>query len=652
MLAAEEAEDSTPKPSSSADDDTVTQSGNSHKVVKTTKSARSIQQPGLEEKLRLAEEQITLEKAGKRKLFHSLVKVANELRRTRTEAQPVLQQQEYAEKQWYDGGMWRAPQVLPGAAKTRPPKRVLREAISLSDLFFNLVVVTAFTRVGVAISQQGHVDAKSFVYFAMFWSIWSKEAGYSTRFDTTDLSAQMETLVTCFAVLFASLSVQAPLNSDDGTRMMMMAAFVAALHCLLHIRVAATNWRSRTESLLSKHVIHYAIFNIVMTLCESVVWLVGILIYPVDWPYRWCIFVGGIVLGLRVPRAFLANDFHGTLHFRCLYDDVQVELSRCQRCWGRSDRHANYSFLARSIAAACSQRGVLFILLLGFLLQSIVVVASEFFEYQTPSLEHYFFLGAACLMFFCIKLLYVDDADTLAEDHALLVNRMAAFFFNVGQFSLLLSTTVMGSGLNLLTHDYMAASAALPGPAKTLVCGGFSAVLLSTFFIKSMHLKRVPTDPRNQALFVGAYVTQTLVLLAVVGITAAMSFGFTASGFMQYLMQTNIQLLVSLSGAALFIVIMSWLDEGVELTLYQSAADSREYRVHPFGLWWWCLKPEVTDEELEEMGDSSELRSSSTRLSVLSPLLGSSMADLKGIRASMYQSVSVPLLNEGAGRMV
>ena len=74
---------------------------------------------------------------------------------------------------------------------------------------------------------------------------------------------------------------------------------------------------------------------------------------------------------------------------------------------------------------------------MGFLLQSLVVVASEFFEYQTPTLEHYGFIGAACLLFFCIKLLYVDDSDTLAEDHALLVNLTAGFFFHVGQFALL-----------------------------------------------------------------------------------------------------------------------------------------------------------------------------------------------------------------------
>lgn len=312
----------------------------------------------------------------------------------------------------------------------------------------------------------------------------------------------------------------------------------------------------------------------------------------------------------------------------------------------------NYSHTVFCLSkGACSKRGVLFILLLGFLLQSLVVVASEFFEYQTPSLEHYSFVGASCLMFFCIKLLYVDDVYTRIEDHAVLVNRYAAILFNFGQFLLLLSTTVMGSGLNLLTHDYLASSAALPGPAKSLVTGGFSAVLFSTFFIKSMHLKRIPTDPRNRALFIGAFVIQSVVWLVVVLISAAMSMGGTF-GALEYLMQTDSQLLFCLSGSALFVVIMSWLDEGVELALYESASDSRAFRVEPFGLWWCCLKPDVvTDEDiLHEIGGEAERfsmsspdRLSSARLSVLSPLLGSSLADIKALRGSMYHSVPTEL---------
>ena len=124
--------------------------------------------------------------------------------------------------------------------------------------------------------------------------------------------------------------------------------------------------------------------------------------------------------------------------------------------------------------AANSQRGVLFILLLGFMLQSVVVVATGFFEYDTPDWRQYSFIGSTCLLLFCIKLLYCDDANTLASDHALLVNRTAAAFFNIGQFALLFSTTILGSGLNLLTHHYLAATAALPGSDKSLVCSGFA----------------------------------------------------------------------------------------------------------------------------------------------------------------------------------
>lgn len=331
-----------------ADDDTVIQSGNAHKVLSTkkveimsseeavtplTKAAAPASAPGsgfvvsLAEQLRLAQEQITVEKAGKRKLFHSLVKVANELRKTRE--QQAQRDASESNKQWYDGGLWRAPQVLP-AIKDEPsskhePPRITREAISLSDLFFHLVTVTAFTRVGVAISSMGYVDFKSFLYFAIFWNIWSKEASYTSRFDTTDLSAQTENLVTCFAVLFGSLSVQADINSTDGTRIMIMASAVAILHCALHIRVAVSNWRGQvvgpsvlvTESErhitnpISQHVLHYALFNIIVTALEATTWLVGALIYPYNWPYRWCLVTAAIVLGLRVPRAFLANDFHG-----------------------------------------------------------------------------------------------------------------------------------------------------------------------------------------------------------------------------------------------------------------------------------------------------------------------------------------------------
>ena len=328
--------------------------------------------------------------------------------------------------------------------------------------------------------------------------------------------------------------------------------------------------------------------------------------------------------------------------------------------------------------AANSQRGVLFILLLGFMLQSVVVVATDFFEFDNPDWQQYAFIGSTCLLLFCIKLLYCDDANTLASDHAMLVNRTAAAFFSVGQFALLFSTTILGSGLNLLTHHYLAATAALPGNDKAMVCAGFAgtccrvpslfshrtmfcaerqsnldvcygffflccvraAVLLSLMFTKSMHIKRVPIEPKDRALFVGAYVLQTLATIAVVGITIAIIYG--RGGYIQTLVQSDLGLMGVLCGLAVLLVLLSWLDEGLELALQGEGIDGKaasNFLVSPFGF-WWCLHPEVTPEEIlaeevaaanasQSLSASQRNRSSGVRLSEFSPLLSESVAHMK-----------------------
>lgn len=191
----------------------------------------------------------------------------------------------------------------------------------------------------------------------------------------------------------------------------------------------------------------------------------------------------------------------------------------------------------------------------------------------------------------------------------------------------------MGSGLNLLTHSYLAAAAALPGPAKSLVCGGFAAVLLSTAFIKSMHLKRVPLVPAQRALFIAAFVTQALATVAVAVISVLMAVG--EGGYLQVLMQNDVELMWVLSGFAVLLVLLSWLDETLELALQgENEDDTGDFLVSPFGF-WWCLTPEVDPEEMlaEEAQAAQTLTrrrpSSSVRLSEFSPLLGESVANMK-----------------------
>ncbi len=274
------------------------------------------------------------------------------------------------------------------------------------------------------------------------------------------------------------------------------------------------------------------------------------------------------------------------------------------------------------MTAACSKRGVLFILTLGFILQSIILVASPFFDYQTPNMEQFFFLGLPCFLLFCIKLLYVDDSFSVEpKDHALLVNRVAGFFFHIGQLSLLLSTSVLGGGLNLLTHTYLAGIAALPNNAKALVCGGFSGVILSIGFIKSMHVRRFPTNPAHKNLFFAAYGMQVVVLLAVSYTTISLS--LDKPGFLGQVALSETQLLMTLCVLCLFLLVISWLDEAVELNLY-GEADATEFRVHPFGL-WTCLKP---GDPRPPIDSGTSTRADRRNLSHLSPLLTTNNANL------------------------
>jgi hypothetical protein len=58
--------------------------------------------------------QVRKKKAGKCKLFHSLVKLAEELKGVWNESKPLQANVSYANQMWYKGGLWRASTVLPG----------------------------------------------------------------------------------------------------------------------------------------------------------------------------------------------------------------------------------------------------------------------------------------------------------------------------------------------------------------------------------------------------------------------------------------------------------------------------------------------------------------------------------------------------------
>jgi hypothetical protein len=221
-----------------------------------------------------------------------------------------------------------------------------------------------------------------------------------------------------------------------------------------------------------------------------------------------------------------------------------------------------------------------------------------------------------------IKLLYVDDTSSISPlDHALLYNRAAGFCFYIGNFSLLVFTTVLGSGLNLLTQSFLAAAAALPSDAKNLVAGGFSAVVFSIQFIKSMHIRRIPTYAKHERMFFTAYFAQFVATIAIVYITARMCFSRESeNGILSLLMINEIGMLAVLACFSIVLVALSWLDEAIELRIYKDGAEANQFRVQPFGFWAFCKH----DEPLQLEAMALE-RNRAARLAVRSPLLGSSV---------------------------
>jgi hypothetical protein len=265
------------------------------------------------------------------------------------------------------------------------------------------------------------------------------------------------------------------------------------------------------------------------------------------------------------------------------------------------------------------------LLLLGFLLQNIVTVANDFVSYREPTLEEYSFLGAICITLLCIQFLYVDDADTVSIDHALLVNSWSSFFFHIGHLVLLLCLTGLGTALSTLTHEYFregngnSSSSILP---RVRVSEGFTATLLAIFFLNSLHVKRVPANKTYRAVFVTAYVLQALLIVTITGVAVAMQFGFFAD-------LTNLELVWLVAATSILVMVVSWTDEIAELSLYMSNEDAREARSEPL-TFWCCVKPRV----VKSSSDESASESDSEKPSSLTPLLGAESSKEDG-----YQSV-------------
>ena len=98
------------------------------------------------------------------------------------------------------------------------------------------------------------------------------------------------------------------MSSEGGVHVMIMAAFCSSMHLCLMGRVLWW-YNDALPNSVEYHVKQYAVYNIIMNFLEATSWTLGI--FFVIPSYRWMVFLVGVLLGLRIPRSILNNDFHG-----------------------------------------------------------------------------------------------------------------------------------------------------------------------------------------------------------------------------------------------------------------------------------------------------------------------------------------------------
>ena len=259
------------------------------------------------------------------------------------------------------------------------------------------------------------------------------------------------------------------------------------------------------------------------------------------------------------------------------------------------------------ITAESTKRGVFFVILVCLFLHDIVFAVDDYFLKEDPSGWTCLYIGAIALLLFGMTLMYVDDFPTLAQDHALLMNRTSAFFYHKGQFLLVLFTAVMGTGLVLLTRSYVAQQQqqqqqqqdhVVSNMITQLVCWGFAATTVATFFIKSLHLQRIPSATRPKVLFFVTYAMQTIVMIAVVAVAVLFPFWSRHPSFGGH---EEVDIVGALCILEWALLLVSWVDEILEMALFHNGEDSQQNMVEPFGMWWFMKGDKIETPKAEDL---------------------------------------------------
>jgi len=307
------------------------------------------------------------------------------------------------------GSLWKPPRLIRGEVVYANTE--IERELSWSELFFDLIFVTAISRLGDEWRAAEISMSEYAAYFFVVWKFWGASCDYSTRFYTDDVSNKLFFFLFQFGVVGLAVNLRGGFRGGNFPYFAGFAAYIYLLNAIANARVYF-HFRK-----VGKHkAAGWGKWNLILDCLRMAWWLCSVLLPVSLVPF---VFVGAIVLGF--------------LH------EINVVMRRLS--FGRMGIYP-LTYVPLHIEHFTERLGGLVIIFLGECINGIAMAVPK-----VQGFRLYAFLFGAFWIVYAIKLIYFDVNIVETHQHAMRVKWSRGIFFWICHPLLGLSIALFGESM-------------------------------------------------------------------------------------------------------------------------------------------------------------------------------------------------------------
>eukprot|EP00656_Telonema_subtile_P007131 TRINITY_DN13339_c0_g1_i2.p1 TRINITY_DN13339_c0_g1~~TRINITY_DN13339_c0_g1_i2.p1 ORF type:complete len:556 (+),score=108.70 TRINITY_DN13339_c0_g1_i2:36-1703(+) len=186
------------------------------------------------------------------------------------------------EKKWYENGLWQPPKLMRGpkgdSFKLADIELVAEREMSWSELFYDLIFVTAVAKVGEEL-KGGHFTVGVYIlYILTVFGFWASSTNYGTRFHADDISSKGYFSLQMMGMVGISMNIPGSYGEDTSSlaALASSAAFIRGFEFLMHVRIARhfhVNPTATVAEVGFNRVVRYGFENALGALVQAILWL-------------------------------------------------------------------------------------------------------------------------------------------------------------------------------------------------------------------------------------------------------------------------------------------------------------------------------------------------------------------------------------------